>query len=64
MSFFSQCRAPREDAGFTLVEVMVVVLIISVLAMLSVPAVERVKRRAKTAVVVGDFRTFAAAFES
>lgn len=40
-----------------------VVLIISVLAMVSVPAIDRVKRRAKTAVIVGDFRTFAAAFD-
>ncbi len=51
-------------AGFTLVEIMVVVLILSVIATLSVPAMARVKRRAKTTVLVGDFRTFSAAFDS
>lgn len=42
---------------------MVVILIVSFLAMLSVPGIARVKRRARTAVVVSDFRTFAAAFD-
>lgn len=51
-------------AGFTLVEIMVVILIISVVASLSVPAITRIKRKAKTAVLVGDFRTFSAAFDS
>lgn len=41
---------------------MVVVLIISVLAMFSVPAVARIKRKARTAAIVNDFRVFAAAF--
>jgi type II secretory pathway pseudopilin PulG len=43
---------------------MVVVLIISVLAMLAVPGIARVKLRARTSVIVNDFRTFAAAFDS
>jgi type II secretory pathway pseudopilin PulG len=43
---------------------MIVVLIISVLAMLAVPAFARVKRRAKTAAIMNDFRVFAAAFET
>src|SRR3954470_3565467 len=50
--------------GFSLVEIMVVILIISVLATLTMPAVARRRRRAKTAVLVGDFRTFSAAFDS
>jgi prepilin-type N-terminal cleavage/methylation domain-containing protein len=50
--------------GFTLVELMVVVLIISVLSMLAVPAVARIQRRAKTAAIVNDFRVFAGAFET
>ncbi len=50
--------------GFTLVEVMVVVTIISVLAMLAVPALKRAQVEAQTAVVVSDFRTFAAAFQT
>ncbi len=56
-------RRPRR-AGFSLVEVMVLVLILSVLAMAAVPTLQRIQRRAKTTAVVGDFRTFAAAFDS
>ena len=54
----------RFDRGFSLVEIMMVVLIISVLSMLAVPGIARVKRKAKTAAVVNDFRVFAAAFEA
>ena len=43
---------------------MVVVLIISVLAMLAVPTFGRIKRKAKTSVIVNDFRVFAGAFEA
>jgi prepilin-type N-terminal cleavage/methylation domain-containing protein len=61
----SHLRARRSSRhGFTLVELMVVVLIISVLAMLAVPGIKRVQLRAKTAVIVSDFRTFAAAFDT
>lgn len=58
------CRSRRRPAlpGFTLVEVMVVVTLISVLASLSVPAVRLVKMRARTAAIANDFRTFEAAF--
>ena len=51
-------------AGFSLVEIMIVVLIISVLAMLAVPTFARIKRKAKTSVIVNDFRVFAGAFET
>jgi prepilin-type N-terminal cleavage/methylation domain-containing protein len=50
--------------GFTLVELMVVVLIISVLSMLAVPAIGRIQRRAKTAAIVNDLQVFATAFEA
>ena len=50
--------------GFSLVEVMVVVTIISLLAMIAVPTFGRIKRKAKIAVVVGDFRVFAGAFDT
>ena len=53
----------RANRGFTLVEIMVVVLIISILASVTVPSVQRVQRRAKTTAIVNDFRTFAAAFD-
>ncbi len=57
-------RRRAAAAGFTLVEIMIVVLIISVIASLSVPAITRIRRKAKTAVLVGDFRTFSGAFDS
>jgi prepilin-type N-terminal cleavage/methylation domain-containing protein len=58
-------RARRSSRlGFTLVELMVVVLLISVLTMLAVPGIKRVQTRAKTAVIVSDLRTFAAAFDT
>ncbi|MSU66465.1 MAG: prepilin-type N-terminal cleavage/methylation domain-containing protein [Opitutus sp.] len=48
--------------GFTLLEIMVVVTIISVLAMLVVPAFARIQRRAKTTTIMNDFRVFETAF--
>ncbi len=61
-------RSPRfrfaARAGFSLVEVMVVVLVISMLAMIAVPTFAKIKRKAKTAALLNDFRVFAAAFES
>ncbi len=54
----------RRTAGFTLVEIMVVVMIISILAALGVPALIRVQTKAKTSVLVNDLRVFAAAFDA
>lgn len=54
----------RRDAGFSLVEVMVVVMIISMLAALGVPAIIRVKTKAKVSVIVSDLRVFASAFDA
>lgn len=54
----------RRNSGFTLVEIMVVVTIISLLVALGVPAFLRVKVKAKANVVVSDLRTFAAAFDA
>ncbi len=53
-----------RSAGFSLVEVMVVVMIISMLAALGVPAIIRVKTKAKVSVIVSDLRTFSSAFEA
>lgn len=56
---------PRAGSrGFTLVEILVVVVIISLLAMMAVPGVQIVQRRAKSSAVINDFRVFATAFET
>lgn len=54
----------HANGGFTMVEVMVVVLIISILASVTVPSLQRVQRRAKSTAIANDFRTFAAAFDT
>jgi prepilin-type N-terminal cleavage/methylation domain-containing protein len=59
-----QCGRNGRSAGFSLVEVMVVVMIISILAALGVPAIIRVKTKAKVSVIVSDLRTFSAAFDA
>ena len=54
-------RAPR-NRGFTLVEIMVVVVIIGVLVAMALPAYRRITMRSKTAALVSDLRSYSTAF--
>jgi prepilin-type N-terminal cleavage/methylation domain-containing protein len=61
-SFHKPPRRPR--AGFTLVEIMIVVVIIGLLATMAIPMFGRVRAHTQNSRFVSDLRTFAQAFET
>lgn len=57
-------RARRSSShGFTLVEIMIVVVIVGLLAALAVPAFLRVRHASQNSRTTNDFRIFSQAFE-
>jgi len=57
-------RGKRHDAGFTLVELMIVMAIIGVLAMVAVPSYIKAIQHAREAVLKEDLHTLREAIDS
>jgi len=54
---------PPRNHGFTLVEIMIVVVLIGLLASIAIPAFQRLQRASQNSRFISDLRTFAQAFE-
>ncbi|WOO40226.1 type II secretion system protein [Rubellicoccus peritrichatus] len=56
-------KSTHKSEGFTLVEIMIVVVIIGMLAIMVMPAFQKVRENSISTRVLNDFRIFSAAFE-
>ena len=54
----------HRSKGFTLVEIMIVLVIIGLIAAMALPAFQRVRTKARYATALNDLRTFSAAFDT
>ena len=56
-------KLPDKTNGFTLVEIMIVVVIIGLLAAIAIPAFQKVRENTVATRIASDFRVFIHAFE-
>lgn len=55
--------AAHPETGFSLVEIMIVVIVIGILAALGIPALQRAQARSMASRYANDFRQFESAFQ-
>lgn len=53
----------RSCAGFTLLELAIVVVIIGLISSIAIPSYQRIQRNSRYGVLMNDFRVFASAFQ-